>query len=335
VRFFGSRRWPARGSPMNRKMTDWAWSLAMPLAPRMIVLALAHDADDEGFCFPSVAYLAQKCGLDERTVQRMLRKLEREQYVFVEQRRRQNRASTSNGYRLRFNDSPAHGHPVPGTMPPGDPRQDATLPPAVAPPYEGGSVPGGGWQRCHREGGNAAGGTTTCTYPCINYVQPLPNPEPAKGSAPPDGERGGGCRFCFPEGTSSTQREALTQQLAGLADNDAQQILDELAGRMESSHIRDPVRYCAGLVKRFRRSQFRLESGREVARRRQEEQRRQAAPTVHAGATETPGDRANRRMPIHIRDALAPFRAAAKSGQQEVDLDVHQRSSALGYVARD
>jgi hypothetical protein len=47
-------------------------------------------------------------------------------------------------------------------------------------------------------------------------------------------------------GSSPAQQHALSKELAGMADDDAQQILDELTGRMNAAHVRDPVRYSPG-----------------------------------------------------------------------------------------
>lgn len=50
---------------------------------KLLLLALADRADDDGFCWPGVASLAQRTGVSERQVQRMLRKLEADGEIFV------------------------------------------------------------------------------------------------------------------------------------------------------------------------------------------------------------------------------------------------------------
>ncbi|MDK3016531.1 helix-turn-helix domain-containing protein [Pseudodonghicola flavimaris] len=50
---------------------------------RLIMLALADHADDEGRCYPSIARLRQRTGLSERAVQTNLRKLVEQGYVRI------------------------------------------------------------------------------------------------------------------------------------------------------------------------------------------------------------------------------------------------------------
>jgi hypothetical protein len=98
---------------MSLKVMHWAWSLSLSPAPKIVLLALADEANDDGFCFPSVPYLANKCSLDQRTVQRVLRKLAHAQYMSIEHRFRRDRARTSNGYRLTVSSPPANCHRLP------------------------------------------------------------------------------------------------------------------------------------------------------------------------------------------------------------------------------
>ena len=48
-----------------------------------LMCALAENADDFGFCFPSIATLAQKTRVDERTVKRRIKMLELEGWVRI------------------------------------------------------------------------------------------------------------------------------------------------------------------------------------------------------------------------------------------------------------
>src|SRR3954469_18711448 len=89
---------------------NWAWSICLPPAPKLVLMALADIADDAGFCFPSVPTLAVKVSMDERSVQRILRKLTADAFVAIEQRFRADHAQTSNGYRLAFERPPANCH---------------------------------------------------------------------------------------------------------------------------------------------------------------------------------------------------------------------------------
>jgi len=143
---------------MSLKVMHWAWSLALPPTPKIVLLALADEANDDGYTFPSVTYLARKCSLGDRTVQRVLRRLTSDRYVSVEHRFRRDHARTSNGYRLAINNPPSNCHRPPDN---GDTGVMT-------------SVTGGRCQPCHRGGVSGDGGTTT-TYPCIDPIpQQLP-----------------------------------------------------------------------------------------------------------------------------------------------------------------
>ncbi|WP_425412328.1 helix-turn-helix domain-containing protein [Leisingera methylohalidivorans] len=50
---------------------------------RLIMLALADHADDEGRCYPSIPRLCQRTGLGERAVQTNIRKLQAQGYVEI------------------------------------------------------------------------------------------------------------------------------------------------------------------------------------------------------------------------------------------------------------
>jgi hypothetical protein len=75
-------------------------------------------------------------------------------------------------------------------------------------------------------------------------------------------------------GVSQAVQRGLREQLAGLEHRKAQQVLDELAGRMAKTQVRDPVRYCRSLVDLFKRGRFQPELAYAVAKRRQMEQPR-------------------------------------------------------------
>ena len=62
---------------MSNKALTWVWQESESKGSALLVLlALADQADDDGVCFPSVAYIARKCRLQERSAQYALRSLE-------------------------------------------------------------------------------------------------------------------------------------------------------------------------------------------------------------------------------------------------------------------
>lgn len=67
---------------MSAKLTGQVWELDLPHKKQSVLLALADNAHDDGTnCYPGVDYLAWKTGYDRRSVQRILRELERDGLV--------------------------------------------------------------------------------------------------------------------------------------------------------------------------------------------------------------------------------------------------------------
>src|SRR6185312_8820100 len=99
-----------------------AWKVSLPHADKLVRLALADNANDEGLCWPRVQTLTEKCGMDERTVQRVIQRLQTAGHVTITPR-----AGRSNYYTVhpRRRATPAESHHPPGTAPP-HPRRSAT-----------------------------------------------------------------------------------------------------------------------------------------------------------------------------------------------------------------
>lgn len=57
-----------------RAMTR-VWELDLPDSDKIVLLALADCANDEGHCWPSVASLVRKCSKSERTIQAAIKRL--------------------------------------------------------------------------------------------------------------------------------------------------------------------------------------------------------------------------------------------------------------------
>ena len=125
--------------------------------------------------------------------------------------------------------------------------------------------------------------------------------------------RGGGRELCFPKTVSEAQRQALEKQVAGLNHDNAQQVLDELAGCMASKQIHNPIRYCAALVARLRRGRFQPELCLQVADRRAAEQQREARRLCSAAATRRTRDASARTARGGSRAGGTHARGVAKS----------------------
>jgi len=63
---------------MRRDWMAWAYSQETVTSPTAmaVLLALAHEADEAGFCFPSVERIGTLARLDPRTVQKQIKALE-------------------------------------------------------------------------------------------------------------------------------------------------------------------------------------------------------------------------------------------------------------------
>jgi hypothetical protein len=58
-----------------------AWELEIASTDKLVLLALADNANDAGCCWPSMATIARKCGLKERATRIAMRRLESAGYV--------------------------------------------------------------------------------------------------------------------------------------------------------------------------------------------------------------------------------------------------------------
>lgn len=57
------------------------WPLQLPAFDKLVLLALADNANDEGECYPSIATLLQKCGMSRRALIYSLQRLEQAHHV--------------------------------------------------------------------------------------------------------------------------------------------------------------------------------------------------------------------------------------------------------------
>lgn len=127
---------------MSNLVTAPLWKRTdMPSTVKFVAISLGDQANDEGYCWPSVGSLARRTMQNERTVQRALRELE-ETYQLIEVVVRPGR---SNGYQFRLDKLQGDLFELGGgtESPPADshPRQD------TAPAQRrgrGGPVPGEG-----------------------------------------------------------------------------------------------------------------------------------------------------------------------------------------------
>lgn len=88
---------------MSTKVQNLVWQSDVgPANKRLLLLALADNANDRGFCKPGVAYSAGKTQTGRSTVFRLLNALEEEGLLERRERRRKNGSRRSNAYRINL-----------------------------------------------------------------------------------------------------------------------------------------------------------------------------------------------------------------------------------------
>lgn len=87
---------------MSIKFIDWAFRLdGLNPTKKVILIALADNADDDGKCWPSMSRLCKKTGISTKsTVRKNIKELAELGYISIENRTRINGSLTSNMYTL-------------------------------------------------------------------------------------------------------------------------------------------------------------------------------------------------------------------------------------------
>lgn len=125
-------------------------------ADRLMLLALADNANDEGLCWPSVPTLARKCAVRERSAQRTIRRLEEDGFIQTDARRGRSSVYRLVGARLTpdVGDTPDAGD-TPGKGDTITPDTRVTAPPTPAPPEPSGNRQEKHQQRAREGAGEA------------------------------------------------------------------------------------------------------------------------------------------------------------------------------------
>lgn len=216
---------------LSIRALKWAWHQPLPTTEKFVLLALADVADDVGICWPSIATIAERCAMSPRTVRRALRELISVVLIQSHSRHRGDGSTTSNRYCLNLGgDDPVSGAPV--TEAPQEGRQDQRGPVTKVPPR-----------------------TTTRT---IIDPTPPPDTEPTVAEV-----RGGELRkLIFPSNLTPAECAEATRRLDRFPTILAQQLLDELNGRLRRGGIKTtPLAYLGGLINRARAGTFVPEVG--------------------------------------------------------------------------
>jgi hypothetical protein len=270
----------------------WAWSIALPPTSKLVLMALADIADDLGGCWPSHPTLAAKCSLTDRTLRRVLCLLQAQKLVFIQPRFKTDGSRTSNRYQLAVDTPPDKLSGEPWTP-----------------------VAGGSGQGCPEAPDTRV--LVTTIEPSLEPPLPPLAPDRTIGPLPRVGSGGGG-DLLYPKNLTPRQRQALQDRLAALTEDQAQQVLDELSGRMAIAQVKNPLRYCATLIARMQRGEFLPELGLKVGDTRQTELARVAALARTEEISAVESRTKLREVPIEFREAVDRIlpRSSARSKQR-------------------
>jgi hypothetical protein len=141
------------------------------------------------------------------------------------------------------------------------------------------------------------------------YEQPLPAGTDELSTQATSQTEGGISNFHFPKAMSDAQRREFAVHLRGLPHEQAQDVLDEIAGRMAMTEVRNPVGYGASLVKRAKRGTFQRQVGLKIAERRAANQRHEARLRDNRTPANLPAEESLARLPKELREPLEAIRA--------------------------
>ena len=85
---------------MSVRAMAWAWRQQLSGPEKLVLMALADHADEDGICWPGNAHIARKCNLRQRSVQRHIKNLIDNGYMTAHRRYRETGGQTSNRYVL-------------------------------------------------------------------------------------------------------------------------------------------------------------------------------------------------------------------------------------------
>lgn len=87
---------------MSIKAMNWAWEQNLPPGSKLVLMALADNADDQGYCWPKIKTIAAKCCVSERTTQRIVKDLLDSGLLKISARFNALGGQVSNGYTLEM-----------------------------------------------------------------------------------------------------------------------------------------------------------------------------------------------------------------------------------------
>jgi len=260
---------------MDAAVVTWAWAqLARPTA-KLVLVAIASEANTEGECWLSLRQICEMTGLAKSSVAESLGELERLGRVA----RTRGKGGQVTRYRLVL-EGLKTTEPEPETVRQAD---NTVREMDTGSPRTGQQCPGAG-QRVVREAdsgcpadGQASPGAGQANPPLKPPLEiqtpPLPPPRRDLDST----HRGGGeiGELVFPASMTEPERNSAARIVAP-CNGDAQAVLDELAALMAAGSIRVSSLSCLrGLARRVAEGTFVPEAGLKVREDRERSQRRQ------------------------------------------------------------
>lgn len=247
---------------------NWAWTIDESRTRKVVLLALADMANEEGVCWPRIATLAKRACVSCRTVQRVLRDLTERCLVIAEPRFRDDGSSTSNLYRLLIKQSEQSASPVAERL-----------------------------VRIRQSGQLPAPATATLKSSAELDITESHSASQPKVVEPASND---GAALDYPRALSPSERTEAAKRLSSFDPELGQRLLDELGGRLKSGHVRGtPLAYLGGLIRRALAGTFSPEAGVALTDQRQRqrsipdmatEKRKDhlAQALAEAGAEDTP-----------------------------------------------
>ena len=95
---------------MSVRAMSWVWQQPIKGTAKLVLLALADHANDDGKCWPGIETVAKKCGVSRITVINNISKLKNSGFVNSERRYTEEGKRTSNVYTLCLSTDNLHTH---------------------------------------------------------------------------------------------------------------------------------------------------------------------------------------------------------------------------------
>lgn len=85
---------------MSRHATEWAWNCPLKGTLKLVLLFLADAANENEECWPGRKYIAQQCGISERTLSSHINTLVQEKYISIKYTHSEDGHRTGSLYKL-------------------------------------------------------------------------------------------------------------------------------------------------------------------------------------------------------------------------------------------